>query len=124
MNRMTRWSASVALTFAMAMPFASAGAQDRRDFYNGARGRHPYNDNYDRRHHYDDRNQGGIGPGKGALIGGAGGAALGALFGGGLKGALIGGAAGAGVGAVAGKVHQDNKQRDYRDRYDGYGRPY
>ena len=124
MNRMTRWSASVALTFAMAMPFASAGAQDRRDFYNGARDRHPYNDNYDRRHHYDDRNQGGIGPGKGALIGGAGGAALGALFGGGLKGALIGGAVGAGVGAVAGKVHQDNRQRDYRDRYDRYGRPY
>ena len=124
MNRITRWSASVALTFAMAMPFASAGAQDRRDFYNGARDRHPYNDNYDRGRHYDDRNQGGIGPGKGALIGGAGGAALGALFGGGLKGALIGGAAGAGVGAVAGKVHQDNKQRDYRDRYDRYGRPY
>ena len=126
MNQMTRWSASVTLVTAMAMSFASAVAQDHRDFYNGARGRHPYNDNYDRRHnnYYDNRNQGGIGPGKGALIGGAGGAALGALFGGGLKGALIGGAAGAGVGAVAGKVHQDHKQRDYRDRYDGYGRPY
>ncbi len=39
------------------------------------------------RHHHES---GGIGPGKGALIGGAGGAALGAIFGGGLKGTLIG----------------------------------
>jgi hypothetical protein len=46
------------------------------------------------------------------------------VFGGGLKGALIGGGAGAGVGAVAGKVNQDNKKRDYRERYDRYGRPY
>ena len=94
-------------------------------YYNGVRqGSRGYNDQYDRRYadrnHRDDRNyrqpnQGGIGPGKGALIGGAGGAALGALFGGGLKGAIIGGAAGAGVGAVAGKVHQDNKRNDYRD---------
>jgi len=95
-------------------------AQNRSAFYNGARSRHPYNDNYDR----GNRDQGGIGPGTGALIGGAGGAALGALFGGGLKGALIGGAAGAGVGAIAGKVHQDNQRRDYRERYDRYGRPY
>ena len=58
---------------------------------------------YDRRNH-----EGGIGPGKGALIGGAGGAVLGALFGGGAKGALIGGAAGAGIGAVIGEAHQKN----------------
>jgi hypothetical protein len=116
--------ASVALVMAMAMPFASAMAQNRGNFYNGARSQRPYNDNYDRRYHNDRRDQGGIGPGKGALIGGAGGAALGAVFGGGLKGALIGGAAGAGVGAIAGKVHQDNKQRDYRERYDRHGRPY
>ena len=82
-----------------------------------------YNDRYDHRR-YDrrdeyDRTHGGIGPGKGAAIGGAGGAALGALFGGGLKGAIIGGAAGAGVGAIAGKVHQDNKQDDWRDYRDG-----
>jgi hypothetical protein len=94
-------------------------------YYNGVRqgSRGGYNDRDDQRyadrhHHNDDRyrqNQGGIGPGKGALIGGAGGAALGALFGGGLKGALIGGGAGAGIGAIAGKVHQDNKRNDYRD---------
>jgi outer membrane lipoprotein SlyB len=126
MNRMTRWIASGMLVTAMAIPLAvPAMAQNRNGFYNGARDRHLYNDNYDRRRYHDDRrNQGGIGPGKGALIGGAGGAALGALFGGGLKGTLIGGAAGAGVGAIAGKVHQDNKRRDYRERYDRYGRPY
>ena len=124
MNRMMRWIASVALVVAMTMPFATpATAQSRSAFYNGARSRQPYNHNYDRR--YNDRHdQGGIGPGKGALIGGAGGAALGALFGGGLKGALIGGAAGAGVGAIAGKVHQDNQRRDYRERYDRYGHRY
>ena len=60
--------------------------------------------------------RGGIGPGKGAMIGGAGGAILGALFGGGLKGTLIGGAAGAGIGAVVGKEHQNSE----RQRYGGY----
>jgi hypothetical protein len=98
--------------------------QAQNGYYNGVRqGSRGYNDRddqryADRRHRGDDRyrqNQGGIGPGKGALIGGAGGAALGALFGGGLKGALIGGAGGAGVGAIVGKVHQDNKRNDYRD---------
>ena len=68
---------------------------------------------------YGDRtyrtDQGGIGPGKGALIGGAGGAILGALFGGGLKGSIIGGAAGAGIGAVVGKEHQTTERR--RDGY-------
>jgi hypothetical protein len=63
------------------------------------------------RHGHDDR--GGIGPGKAALIGGAGGAALGAVFGGGLKGTLIGGAAGAGIGAIGGKMAQGN-DRDRR----------
>ena len=124
MNQIKRRIVSLALamTFAFAV---SATAQDHSAFYRGARDRHPYNDDYDRRHHYDDhRDQGGIGPGKGALIGGAGGAVLGAVFGGGLKGALIGGGAGAGVGAVAGKVNQDNKNRDYRERYDSHGRPY
>ena len=55
----------------------------------GSRG--GYNDQDDHRR-YDSRNEynrahGGIGPGGRALIGGAGGAALGAVFGGGLKGA-------------------------------------
>ena len=126
MRRTTRWITNMALMIGMTMPFAiSANAQHNHEFYNGARSRHSYNDDYDRhRYHDDHHDQGGIGPGKGALIGGAGGAALGALFGGGLKGALIGGGAGAGVGAIAGKIHQDNKHRDYRDRYDRHGRPY
>ena len=96
-------------------------AQRNGSYYNGMRQgyRGGYNDQNDHRR-YDSRDEynrthGGIGPGKGALIGGAGGAALGAIFGGGLKGALIGGGAGAGVGAIAGKVHQDNKQQDWRD---------
>jgi hypothetical protein len=125
MTQKVRWIGSLALAMAMTMPAAtSLSAQDHDAFYHGARDRHPYNDQYDRRVHHDDRDQGGIGPGKGALIGGASGAVLGAVFGGGLKGALIGGGAGAGVGAVAGKVNQDNKNHDYRERYDRYGRPY
>ena len=74
---------------------------------------------YDRRYHGDNGyyHQGGIGPGKGALIGGAGGAALGALFGGGAKGALLGGAAGAGIGALLGEQHQKSERRQ-----DYYGR--
>jgi hypothetical protein len=85
--------------------------QDRRAYYSGMRSRvndRSYDERYRRdeyEHHHDD---GGIGPGKGALIGGAGGAALGAVFGGGLKGALIGGAAGAGLGALGGKIAQDH----------------
>lgn len=61
-------------------------------------------------------NQGGIGPGKGALIGGAGGAVLGAVFGRSLKGTIVGGAAGAGIGAVVGEVHQKNQQNQYYPR--------
>jgi hypothetical protein len=97
----------------------SASAQNRNyrnnnpNFYNGVRnggrGGH-YNDN----RHYDNRNQGGIGPGKGALIGAGGGALLGAVFGGGLKGTIIGGAAGAGIGAVVGQANQNSKRNDYR----------
>jgi uncharacterized protein YcfJ len=109
--------ASAALALMMLIPFAPTALAQRHDnFYRGAQRNHPYNDNYDRRHHHDDRNHGGIGPGKGALIGGASGAVLGTIFGGGAKGALIGGAAGAGVGALAGKANQDNRDHDYRDR--------
>ncbi len=126
MNRITRWIMSAALVTLMAVPSSiPVLAQNRDRFYAGARNQRPYNDNYDRGHRHDDRrDQGGIGPGKGALIGAAGGAALGAVLGGGLKGALIGGGLGAGVGAVAGKANQDSKRRDYRERYDRYGRPY
>ena len=69
-------------------------------FYDGAR-RGSQGGNYGggryHDHHYDNRDQGGIGPGKGALIGGAAGAVLGAAFGG-VQGSLITGAAGAGIG--------------------------
>jgi hypothetical protein len=78
---------------------------------NGSRGGDYYN-NHDRPYH-DDHRQGGIGPGKGALIGAAGGAALGAVFGGGLKGTIVGGAAGAGIGAVIGQAAQNNRNNNY-----------
>jgi hypothetical protein len=87
-----------------------------QNFYNGVREgghggqyyepRHA-NDGYDRRYH----ERGGIGPGKSALIGGAGGAVLGAALGGGLKGTLIAGAAGAGIGAVIGEAAQNHRDR-------------
>jgi hypothetical protein len=116
MTQIKHLIASVVLTFTMLLPFApTALAQHNDNFYRGAQRNHPYNNDYDRRHH-DDRNRGGIGPGKGALIGGASGAVLGTIFGGGAKGALIGGAAGAGAGALVGKAHQDRRDRDYRDR--------
>jgi hypothetical protein len=111
-----------------------ATAQNQRNdgaYYNGmrngARGgsyynnRDPrYNNNYHNNNNYyhDDHRQGGIGPGKGALIGGAGGAVLGAVFGGGLKGTIIGGAAGAGIGAVVGEAAQNKRNND------NYRRPY
>ena len=92
------------------------------DYYNN---RDPhYNNNHNNRdpqynnNYHNDHRQGGIGPGKGALIGGAGGAALGAVFGGGLKGSLIGGAAGAGIGAVVGQANQNKRNND------NYHRPY
>src|ERR1700694_1903924 len=53
---------------------------------------------------------------KGALIGGAGGAVLGAIFGRGLKGTIIGGAAGAGIGAAVGEANQNNRRRDDYNR--------
>lgn len=62
----------------------------------------------------------GIGTGKGALIGGAGGAGIGALAGGG-KGALIGGALGAGTGALVGHHNESVHHRHYRERHGYYG---
>jgi hypothetical protein len=126
------------LLFATMLPLnAQRGRNDRNNrdysnngqFYNGVRngarggqyndprynnGNYNYNNNY-----YNDQqqHQGGIGPGKGALIGGGGGAILGALFGGGLKGTLIGGAAGAGIGAIVGKVHQNNQNKQRNNDY-------
>ncbi len=71
--------------------------------------------------HQDPRyHHGGIGTGKGALIGGAGGAGIGALAGGG-KGALIGGALGAGGGALVGhQVAHNRHQRQRRAYYDSH----
>jgi len=71
-----------------------------------------YDQRYRQNNNYYEQRQGGIGPGKGALIGGAGGAVLGAIFGRGLKGTIIGGAAGAGIGAVVGEANQNNRRRD------------
>lgn len=91
---------------------------DNSQFYDGARrgaqgGNYGQGNYHGGNHHYDDRynnrNQGGIGPGKGALIGGAAGAVLGAAFGGGVKGSLITGAAGAGIGAIIGQSAQNNR---------------
>ncbi|HMH14765.1 MAG TPA: hypothetical protein VK578_16825 [Edaphobacter sp.] len=102
------------LLFAIILP---AGAQRHNDDFNrgvrkgGHGGQYYDNRNYD---HHDDHHSGGIGPGKGALIGGAGGAAIGAIFGGGLKGTIVGGAAGAGIGAIAGQVNQNNRDDHYQ----------
>jgi hypothetical protein len=107
---------SLFLVLMMATSF-KLGAQDRRDFDEGLRegghgGYYGRGDDHD----YDrDRNRG-IGPGEGALIGGGGGAVLGAVLGGGLKGSIIGGAAGAGIGAVLGKEHQEHQEQE-RDDY-------
>jgi hypothetical protein len=103
---------AVPLLLAPTMP-AVAQRGGHGQFNNGAyRGGH--GGNYgDRRHGHYNRNQGGIGPGKGAAIGAAGGVALGMLFGGGLQGAIVGGAAGAGIGAIAGQANQNNR-RGYR----------
>ena len=85
-----------------------------QNFYNGVREGGRGGQYYDPRHandgydHRSDR-RGGIGPGKGALIGGAGGAVLGAMIGQGLKGSLIGGAAGAGIGAIVGDAAQHRR---------------
>jgi len=117
MTPTTHRIASASLAFMMLIPFApNALAQHHDNFYRGAQRHQSYNDNYDRQRYQDDRRQGGIGPGKGAVIGGASGAILGSIFGGGARGALIGGAVGAGAGALAGKANKDNRNRDYRER--------
>jgi hypothetical protein len=94
------------------------GQYNNGQYNNGQYNNGQYNNGrYDNGQYSNDhRNQGGIGPGKGALIGGAGGAVLGALFGKGVKGALIGGAAGAGIGAVIGQAHQNDVNRQYDPR--------
>lgn len=55
--------------------------------------------------------------GKGALIGGVGGAIAGGLIGHGAKGALIGGAIGAGGGYVIGNEHRRHEAKERRAYY-------
>jgi outer membrane lipoprotein SlyB len=135
MNQLTKAVLITPLLFASSiLPVAAQNHHQNNDnaYYNGMRNgtrggnyynnRDPhYNNNYNYnndRNYQNDHRQGGIGPGKGALIGGAGGAVLGAVFGGGLKGTLIGGAAGAGIGAVVGQAAQNNRNNDnYRHPY-------
>lgn len=81
-------------------------------YYDSRHAQDGYDDRFRQNNGYEQQRQGGIGPGKGALIGGAGGAVLGAIFGGGLKGTIIGGAAGAGIGAAVGEAKQDNRSRN------------
>jgi outer membrane lipoprotein SlyB len=99
---------------------AQGNHNNNNRFYDGAnRGVRGGDYGKDRRHYQDDHyqdNRGGIGPGKGALIGGAAGAVLGAAFGGGVKGSLITGAAGAGVGAIIGQSAQNNRDNNYYRR--------
>lgn len=121
LNRLHRTLLIAPLLLTTLQP-ASAQYNENDRFYNGVRqggrGGQYYNDS-DRSYHDDHRrDQGGIGPGKGALIGGAGGAALGAVFGRSLKGTIIGGAAGAGIGAIVGKAAQNKRNNDR------YNRPY
>ncbi len=118
MRKVQTYVVAAGLLLGSVMPVV--GQRDRngsnyggRNYYSGMQssvregdyGRYASED--ERRHHHDT----GIGPGKGALIGAAGGAALGAVFGRSLKGTLIGGAAGAGMGAIAGKVAQNDRDR-------------
>ncbi len=126
-SRTRLWMASVMALPLMLGPVSQAqynNGNQHGNFYNGARngGRGgSYNNGHDYNNGRGDRNQGhGIGTGRGALIGGAGGAALGAIFGGGLKGALIGGGAGAGIGAIAGHQHQKTVRRHDYERGNGY----
>lgn len=117
MKKLTGLMLSGAMLVGTAGPIATpAVAQHHHhdNYYNGARNSHVYDDRYDR-DYYEHKAHSGIGPGKGAAIGGVAGAALGAVFGGGAKGALIGGAAGAGVGALAGKAAADNRHAKYCD---------
>ena len=85
-------------------------------YYDPRHAQDGYDERYRQNNGYYQQRQGGIGPGKGALIGGAGGAVLGAIFGRGLKGTIIGGAAGAGIGAAVGEANQNNRRRDDYNR--------
>jgi hypothetical protein len=96
---------------------SAAPAQPRGNYYRGMHNQvrqgdyNRYVRDDDRHHHHDS---GGIGPGKGALIGTAGGAALGAVFGRSLKSTIIGGAAGAAAGAIGGAIADHDNNHKHR----------
>lgn len=117
--RVAFWPATVLLCCSILSSGIPTLAQNHHNnnnhFYDGAN-RGVRGGNYGGGHYHDrdryQQNQGGIGPGKGALIGGAAGAVLGAAFGGGVKGSLITGAAGAGIGAIIGQSAQNNRENN------------
>ncbi len=112
LRKLTGFAFGAVLMASATAPLAvHAEAQDhnRRDFYRDSHG------NRHKRH-------GGIGAGKGALIGGGAGAGIGALAGGG-KGALIGGALGAGGGALVGNANANHRHHE-EARYDRQGHRY
>jgi hypothetical protein len=118
MRKLQTYVLAVGLLLGSVLP--AVAQRDQRQNYYGGMKQSVQRGNYDRYSRDDERRHnhnsgGGIGPGKAALIGGAGGAILGAVFGGGLKGTLIGGAAGAGIGAIGGKLAEGNDDRN-RDR--------
>jgi len=98
----------------------AAPAQSRRSYYQGMHNQvrrgdyNRYSRDDERRHHHESG--GGIGPGKGALIGTAGGAALGAIFGRSMKSTIIGGAAGAAAGAIGGAIADHDNNRNHQHR--------
>jgi hypothetical protein len=119
MRKLQTYVLAVGLLLGSVLPAVAQRGQ-RQNYYGGMK-QSVQRGNYDRYSRDDERRHnhnsgGGIGPGKAALIGGAGGAVLGAVFGGGLKGTLIGGAAGAGIGAIGGKLAEGNDDHN-RDRH-------
>jgi hypothetical protein len=120
MRKLQTYVLAVGLLLGSVLP--AVAQRDQRQKYYGGMQQSVRRGNYDqysrddeRRHKHDSG--GGIGPGKAALIGGAGGAVLGAVFGGGLKGTLIGGAAGAGIGAIGGKLAEGNNNNNDRHHH-------
>jgi hypothetical protein len=103
MNKIYSALLAASMLFASALPASAQSYHHRRHY----RSSHYYNHG-DRRSYHGH----GVGPGRGALIGGAGGAVIGGALGGG-KGALIGGALGAGGGALAGQANQNHKRNEY-----------
>ncbi len=103
MNKIYSALLAVSMLFACALPASAQSYYHHRHYRSSHYYRHG-----DRRSYHGH----GIGPGRGALIGGAGGAVIGGALGGG-KGALIGGALGAGGGALAGQANQNHKRNEY-----------